>query len=604
MSSYINKTLLLSVLFTGFLLSLVSCDSPHSVDMENPHAKVPELPLIEGGENSTIAVKLGTTSFFDVEVSETGSNQHIATGARNGWAINVDKQIDLDQSYEGVSLYSTYGEEHWKPVNYLLNIRESLYSDDTELTYREIQAVIWLLQENIEFDLDNPDLDKLPGGMIENNQLNVDKQKVNQIISQVNSDYQSFEYDDNAKYAVVAEAPSGYNFIIIEMNSIAFDLVNLESEYGFTVAWDVNDSGQIVGANSFWDESSGMTDMGNIYARAMNNHGEVVGNSGNNAAYWNGSGVVELHSEGDESQANAINDAGQIAGEITHEHLLYEDEYGPVYEYENVSFYIGNNDQVQEIGEDGGAYGINNDGVVTGRDYSITERAYIWDSQTGMQSLGSYTGYTSGRPYAINNEGVVVGSILVSQDDSDMLMASKQNGRQKVAKEIDAILKKTKADGVYNINHVIEMVQNSTFEREAFPWERKLNHTAGKQIASVDQDLYQTVMETAQDLSYQSEAFIWDESQGMMNLGTLGGNWSTAWDVNDHGQVVGYSSIGDSESRAFIWDEEVGMIELPTLGGNSLARAINNEGQVVGYSYDEDGNFHPVMWKVSIKKGS
>jgi probable HAF family extracellular repeat protein len=71
--------------------------------------------------------------------------------------------------------------------------------------------------------------------------------------------------------------------------------------------------------------------------------------------------------------------------------------------------------------------------------------------------------------------------------------------------------------------------------------------------------------------------------------------------VNDLGQVIGYSSIGNSESRAFFWDEENGMIELPTLGGNSLARAINNESEIVGYSYDESGNFFPVKWKVSTR---
>ncbi|MFU8813631.1 MAG: DUF3466 family protein, partial [Balneolaceae bacterium] len=74
-----------------------------------------------------------------------------------------------------------------------------------------------------------------------------------------------------------------------------------------------------------------------------------------------------------------------------------------------------------------------------------------------------------------------------------------------------------------------------------------------------------------------------------------------AWDINDQGQVVGYSDIGDNQHRAFYWDDEAGMVELPTYGGNSYARAINNKGQIVGYSYDDAGNFFPVQWTVTYK---
>jgi probable HAF family extracellular repeat protein len=84
----------------------------------------------------------------------------------------------------------------------------------------------------------------------------------------------------------------------------------------------------------------------------------------------------------------------------------------------------------------------------------------------------------------------------------------------------------------------------------------------------------------------------------MTSLGTLGGDWSTAWDINDHGQIVGYSSVEQGKSRAFYWDSENGMIELPTFGGNSLARSINNKGEIVGYSYDAEGHFYPVLWTI------
>lgn len=80
------------------------------------------------------------------------------------------------------------------------------------------------------------------------------------------------------------------------------------------------------------------------------------------------------------------------------------------------------------------------------------------------------------------------------------------------------------------------------------------------------------------------------------DLGTLGGESSDAYGVNNRGEVVGGSDTADGARRAFVW-ENGRMHDLGTLGGkNSVAYRINDKGQAVGEADTPAGVGHAFLW--------
>ncbi|MDN5752032.1 MAG: PEPxxWA-CTERM sorting domain-containing protein [Nitrosospira sp.] len=255
-----------------------------------------------------------------------------------------------------------------------------------------------------------------------------------------------------------------------------------------TYAYGINDSGQVVGVSSIGDDTS---------------HAFITGP--------NGMGMIDLGTLGGVSSgATGINDSGQVVG------YSYQ---GGVHAFITGPDGMGMTDLGTLGGNESLAYGINNSGQVVGRSDTADGPGHAFitgPNGMGMTDLGTLGGNES-LAYGINNSGQVVGR-------SDT------------------------ADG---------------------PW---------------------------------WHAFITGPNgMGMTDLGTLGGIFSEAYGINDSGQVVGVSSTKEldrhgnySSAHAFITGpNSIGMTDLGTLGGDySAAYGINDSGQVMGYSTTAAGSLH------------
>lgn len=222
--------------------------------------------------------------------------------------------------------------------------------------------------------------------------------------------------------------------------------------------------------------------------------------------------------------------------------------------------------QLVEVGDLGGptsvATAIDEDAHVAGYGYTAEEKGhgFLWHDGT-IQDLGNFGSNTDVKDVS---QGAVVGLYVTSLNGSRRSQAF--------------VLR----DGVKSDLNVIAGSAASDINQSG-------------QIAGTHRR-DETVGLPANQQTQR--AFLW-ENGAVTELGTLGGIWSQATGLNDHGHVVGDSALGaDGVAQAgFVWSPEDGMRRIEDGGGVARPAAINDEGVIVGtHTCDPAGAAHAAVW--------
>lgn len=260
------------------------------------------------------------------------------------------------------------------------------------------------------------------------------------------------------------------------------------------------------------------------------------------------------------------------------------------------------------------AQAINDHGHVVG---TITARngkprAVLWKDSAAID-LETVPGHRSSEAVAINNEGDVAGFSCAGDDACTAMIW--QHGETTA---LDTLGGSTRAHGINGEGQIVGesiVPVPKPLYIERFSHAFLSEHGALTDLGSAFEDpitIARAINDAGQIVGYSHcgcqatpgpRAFLWDD-ETVTSLGTFGGSSSRAFDINNHGHVVGEAERLSSRSgqvvasmQAFLW-RDGRLTNLGTLGGTEgTARGNNEAGQVVGWSTTPGGDTHAFLWQ-------
>lgn len=265
--------------------------------------------------------------------------------------------------------------------------------------------------------------------------------------------------------------------------------------------------------------------------------------------------------------------------------------------------------------------GINDQSVVVGVLFSKDQNgATIVDAFTSRDGKTTLLNRAGARSYAdaINAAGAVAGS-SVSEDGRLSQAVRWENGASVILPALGG------ESSAYSINAAGDLAGSATAATKTASWTHAVKWSGGavSDLGTLGGDSSEASSINAGGqiagasgtktgagsllLDDTAHAFLWTNGT-MADLGTLGGDSSSANALNDKGQVVGWSgtkagggALGvDPSARAFVWDGGK-LANLGGLDGGSIssASAVNNHGAIVGYAIDAGNQQRAVIWQNS-----
>jgi probable HAF family extracellular repeat protein len=197
-------------------------------------------------------------------------------------------------------------------------------------------------------------------------------------------------------------------------------------------------------------------------------------------------------------------------------------------------------------------------------------------------------GGTATTGYSINNVGLITGWAQTSAGDSHAFTSTGSGS------PTDLNPSTATESMAYGANGAGTVVGTSYVggQGQATVWTSTGVQTLGAGSATA-------INSSGQIVGGNGQAFL-DSNGTVQQLGTLtGGNWSSAYGINDSGEVVGYGNVTGGIFRGFAYMPGTGMVLLGTLGGNnSYATDVNNAGQIIGHASLASGFEHAFVTTV------